>query len=102
MTDENKRARNIKWPLLVVSAFAAGGGLTLLGSDNFNAGKLLNEIKNGKECVIKGNINQEGKKIYHMPGQTYYDKTEINTRAGEKWFCEEEEAIQAGWRKAKI
>jgi hypothetical protein len=53
-------------------------------------------------CVIKGNINPEGERIYHMPGQRYYDKTIVNWIKGERWFCTEEEAISAGWRKAKV
>ena len=53
-------------------------------------------------CLIKGNISYYGgKKIYHVPGQKYYDVTEINEAAGERWFCTEEEAIAAGWRKSK-
>lgn len=53
-------------------------------------------------CLIKGNISYYGgKKIYHVPGQKYYSVTEINEAAGERWFCTEEEAIAAGWRKSK-
>jgi len=52
-------------------------------------------------CVIKGNINNEGVKIYHMPGQQYYDKTVISPDKGERWFCTENEAIANGWRKSK-
>ncbi|PIR43383.1 nuclease [candidate division WWE3 bacterium CG10_big_fil_rev_8_21_14_0_10_32_10] len=54
------------------------------------------------ECVIKGNISTNNEeKIYHMPGQQYYDKTVIDTSKGERWFCTELEAINAGWRKSK-
>lgn len=52
------------------------------------------------ECDIKGNISASGEKIYHMPGQYYYDKTSINESKGEKWFCNEQEALDAGWRKS--
>ena len=56
-----------------------------------------------KTCDIKGNISQStGEKIYHMPGDTYYDKTEIDTTAGERYFCSEQEARQAGWRRSRI
>lgn len=54
------------------------------------------------KCTIKGNINDKGEKIYHMPGQKYYDKTIITPSKGERWFCTEQEAISAGWRKAKV
>lgn len=53
-------------------------------------------------CSIKGNISSKGEKIYHMPGQKYYDKTQINESKGEHWFCSEDEAIESGWRKSKI
>jgi endonuclease YncB( thermonuclease family) len=52
-------------------------------------------------CPIKGNISRDGKRIYHMPGQKDYGRTVIDTKAGERWFCDEEEAGAAGWRKAR-
>lgn len=51
-------------------------------------------------CVIKGNISGSGR-IYHMPGQEHYARTRINTASGERWFCSEEEARAAGWRRAR-
>jgi hypothetical protein len=53
-------------------------------------------------CVIKGNISSSGERIYHVPGQRYYDKTQIDESRGERWFCTEQEAVGAGWRKAKV
>jgi hypothetical protein len=53
-------------------------------------------------CIIKGNISSSGERIYHAPGQRYYDKTIIQQSKGERWFCTEQEAIGAGWRKAKV
>lgn len=52
-------------------------------------------------CTIKGNISSSGEKIYHNPGCGSYDKTAIDESAGERWFCSEDEAVGAGWRKAK-
>lgn len=52
-------------------------------------------------CNIKGNISLDGEKIYHLPGQEFYSATEIDTEYGERWFCTEEEARAAGWRKSK-
>ena len=55
------------------------------------------------DCVIKGNISYNtGEQIYHVPGQQYYDATEIDESAGEMWFCTEQDAINAGWRKSKL
>lgn len=53
-----------------------------------------------KECSIKGNISSSGEKIYHTPGQQHYTDTVIDAGKGERWFCSENEAIDAGWRKA--
>jgi len=50
-------------------------------------------------CKIKGNINSKGHRIYHVPGSRDYSKTVITESKGERWFCSEEEARQAGWRK---
>ncbi|HKI02987.1 MAG TPA: hypothetical protein VKK31_13510 [Thermoanaerobaculia bacterium] len=53
-------------------------------------------------CVIKGNVSlRTGERIYHVPGGDYYDKTEISSEKGERWFCMEEEAAKNGWRKSK-
>ena len=53
-------------------------------------------------CIIKGNISSSGEKIYHLPGQRYYEKTQIDESKGEQWFCSEENATAAGWRKSKV
>lgn len=53
-------------------------------------------------CSIKGNISfNTGEKIYHMPYQKYYDSTIIDERYGEQWFCSEQDAINAGWRRSR-
>ena len=52
-------------------------------------------------CDIKGNISSRGDKIYHMPGQQYYDVTQIDLSKGEQYFCSREEAEQAGFRASK-
>lgn len=48
-------------------------------------------------CPIKGNISDAGR-IYHAPWSEWYDRTRIDTARGERWFCSEDEAIEAGWR----
>jgi endonuclease YncB( thermonuclease family) len=55
---------------------------------------------NGK-CVIKGNVNAQGRRIFHSPGQEDYAATRIDTAAGERWFCSAAEALAAGWRPAQ-
>ncbi|MEO0772255.1 MAG: thermonuclease family protein [Pseudomonadota bacterium] len=48
-------------------------------------------------CPIKGNISQSGR-IYHAPWSPWYSRTRINEAKGERWFCDEREAVEAGWR----
>lgn len=53
------------------------------------------------DCDIKGNVSiGSGERIYHVPGQEYYDETKISPQYGERWFCTEAEARAAGWRRA--
>nr|WP_246044001.1 thermonuclease family protein [Ruegeria sediminis] len=53
------------------------------------------------DCRIKGNISAEGERIYHVPGQRHYARTQINPKKGERWFCSAAEAREAGWRAAR-
>ena len=52
-------------------------------------------------CTIKGNISRKGERIYHVPGQKYYAQTRISAGKGERWFCSEQEARAAGWRRSR-
>jgi endonuclease YncB( thermonuclease family) len=53
------------------------------------------------ECKIKGNISRQGKRIFHVPGDRFYERTKIDIDKGERWFCSEGEARSAGWAPAK-
>ena len=53
-------------------------------------------------CRIKGNINSKGVRLYHMPHGRWYAETVVTVSKGERWFCSEDEAIRAGWRRAGI
>lgn len=59
--------------------------------------KLLIRYEEEGQCLIKGNINSKGEKIYHIPGSSSYASTKIDTKAGERWFCTEYDALRAGW-----
>ena len=50
--------------------------------------------------LIKGNISSSGEKIYHVPGGAFYEDTQIDEAKGERWFCTEEDAVAAGWRRS--
>ena len=51
-------------------------------------------------CVIKGNINSDGKKIYHCPNSPNYDDVRLN-KYGERYFCTEADAIAAGFTRTE-
>ena len=50
------------------------------------------------DCPIKGNVNADGERIYHPPWSRSYARTRIDVSKGERWFCDEAEALAAGWR----
>ena len=56
--------------------------------------------KTNPKCLIKGN-NREGKKIYVLPGCKGYTNTDIEKDLGDQWFCNEKEAVGAGYTKAQ-
>ena len=48
----------------------------------FNAGQAAageNDV-----CNFRGNISTQGERIYHVPGQKYYDETHISASHGER------------------
>lgn len=75
--------------------------LQTLSSDvpSSNSNRIVDAIN--PNCVVKGNISiSTGKKLYHVPGMEDYINTEIDMEKGERWFCSEAEAQQAGWTRA--
>lgn len=70
-------------------------GITILA-----AAMLTSPMASGIGCDIKGNISTTGERIFHVPGQEYYRETVVNPLLGERWFCSEEAAREAGWRKS--
>jgi hypothetical protein len=49
----------------------------------------------GPAATVKGNINRDGEKIYHLPGDPAYERTHA-----EEMFRSAEEAEAAGFRRA--
>lgn len=100
-------------PLSIRIALAAGVGFSaLFAVPSANASFPANTWPFGRtdqpvlvsatSCPIKGNISRNtGERIYHVPGQRHYHETVIDESAGERWFCSEDEARAAGWRKSK-
>ncbi len=91
---------------IAATAKAAPGlvaGTIMIGAfAYYSAGDLVAQVvSQAKNCNIKGNISINSReRIYHVPGQEYYASTKISPQYGERWFCSEEEARAAGWRKA--
>lgn len=55
------------------------------------------------KCAIKGNYDRDKYKwVYLTPGCPYYNKTIVEKFKGERYFCSEAEALQAGFTKAKF
>lgn len=57
-------------------------------------------IKN-PSCVIKANISGNNEPTYHLPACKAYSITKIQLHHGDRWFCTEQEAQKAGFRKAE-
>lgn len=77
----------------------------LLGATAYKANRAaLSEINVQdppvQNCLIKGNVNRSGDRIYFLPGNSAYGKVKMDKGLGERWFCTEQEAEAAGWRKA--
>lgn len=56
---------------------------------------------NNPKCLIKGNITTNNVPTYHFPGCNSYNTTIVQLHHGDKWFCTEEEAANAGFVKAE-
>ncbi|MEM6497086.1 MAG: thermonuclease family protein [Pseudomonadota bacterium] len=57
--------------------------------------------KLAKDCVIKGNVDLFGRRIYHTPWSQWYALTKVTESKGDRWFCSEKEAVSAGWQLAE-
>lgn len=64
--------------------------------------KKVNPIPPSKNCVIKGNIDKGNgdEKFYHLPNCPHYNQIVLDLDIGEKFFCSEKEASEAGFKIA--
>ena len=98
------REHVIERELLEIEAEARAAGRGLWGTTEsasmppWEWRRQVGEIRASRGCAIKGNINSKGQRIYHLPGSRSYADTRINPAKGERWFCSEQEARDAGWR----
>jgi len=54
-----------------------------------------------EKCSIKGNLTKNDKRFYHLPHFRHYNQVKINLDKGDRWFCTEEDAVKAGFEKAR-
>ena len=88
-----------KWPERRVSGFWQG---TAEPAWDFRTRRWkVEKQKAPNGCPIKGNISRSGERIYHAPWSRWYEDTRISPEKGERWFCSEREALDAGWRAPK-
>ena len=52
------------------------------------------------KCFIKGNVDKNGNKYYHLPGDKYYDTTVINLDKEDQWLCTVKEAEDKNFTRA--
>jgi len=58
------------------------------------------EDRFGGKCVIKGNVDENGHKYYHLPEDKYYDATIVNLDKEDQWLCSVEEAEAKNFNRA--
>jgi hypothetical protein len=51
--------------------------------------------------AIKGDIDS-GRRVYYIPGDASYLEIAIDELEGERWFCAEQTALDAGWRRPPV
>ncbi|MEK7155032.1 MAG: thermonuclease family protein [Patescibacteria group bacterium] len=52
-------------------------------------------------CRVKGNYDIHGKRYYHLPEFRHYSQVVVNLDKADRWFCSEDEAIKAGFVRAR-
>jgi hypothetical protein len=90
--------------VVAVAGFGFAGGYAASAPDQARA---LAQSTMGQfglaGCDIKGNISiNSGERIYHVRGQRHYEETVIRLEYGERYFCSEQEARAAGWRRSGV
>jgi len=55
------------------------------------------EADEAAPCPIRGVIDERGRKIYYVPTDPAYKKAVVDTEKGERLFCSDVAARQAGW-----
>jgi hypothetical protein len=78
------------------------------GEDGSSSGSVENAVQcvggcampPGPSCAIRADIDSSGDRIYYMPVDSRYDETDIKPEEGDRWFCTEVEAQEAGFSRS--
>lgn len=52
------------------------------------------------DCPVKGNVNRNGERIYHLRGSRHYDRVTVRPHEGDRCFGSAADADAAGFRAA--
>ena len=58
------------------------------------------EAESKELCQIKADIKRDGKKFYYLKGDSEYKSINVVEKNGDRLFCEEREAVKAGFERA--
>lgn len=53
----------------------------------------------GSECLVKGIVAGDGRRLYYGPLDAGYAEVTVNKRKGDRFFCSDDEARLAGWHR---
>lgn len=98
------RKYSMEYDLDEKAAFVADRGIhgfTMQSPARYRLTRIRGREAPDPGCRIKGNISAKGARIYHVPGQEFYERTGIRPEKGERWFCSEAQARASGWRPAR-
>ena len=100
---EHRQERRRNLPLVSAIPGLICVGLLFVVFDNLSGAGLVTAFRAAvQNCQIKGNIDLvDGSRTYYLPGQDRYAAIRVQPSGGERWFCSENEALAAGWHKAR-
>lgn len=91
---------------LHAEANAKKSGIGIWRSDfvppaEWREGRRLQNIGNGlkDDCMIKGIVRNTDNRIYVVPTDPDYEKIELDSTNGEKFFCSDDAAELSGWNR---